>query len=52
MAVYLECPVCDAEVPLEKDDHSGDVLQCSCCKEPLKLVKKIDKWILVEEFDE
>lgn len=52
MAISLECPICEAEIPLEKDDRSGDLIQCSCCKETLKLVKKIDKWILTEEFDE
>ena len=52
MAVTLECPICDAEIPLEKDDRSGDVVQCSYCKEPLKLLRTTDKWILVEEFEE
>ena len=52
MAVTLECPICDAEIPLEQDDRSGDVVQCSFCKEPLKLLRTTDKWILVEEFEE
>ena len=52
MAITLECPICEAEVPLEKEDRSGDLIVCSYCKETLKLVKKIDKWILTEEFDE
>jgi len=52
MATILECPICDAEIPLEKDDRSGDVVQCSYCKEPLKLLRTTDKWILVEEFEE
>jgi len=52
MKIDLECPICDADVPLENDAASGDLLQCSYCKEPLKLLKKKDKWILVEDFDE
>jgi hypothetical protein len=52
MAVNLEFTICDSEIPLERDDKSGDVVQCSYCKEPLKLLKKPDKWILVEEFEE
>jgi hypothetical protein len=52
MAIFLECPICDAEIPLENDDRPGDLLQCSYCKESLKLIKKMDKWILTEEFDE
>ena len=52
MALTLECPVCEAEVPLETDDRSGDLVQCSYCKETLKLLRTKDKWILTEEFDE
>jgi hypothetical protein len=52
MATFLECPICDAEIPLEKDDRSGDLVVCSYCKETLKLLRKSDKWILIEEFDE
>lgn len=52
MAISIDCPICEAEIPLEKDDKTGDLIQCSYCKETLKLVKKMDKWILTEEFDE
>ncbi len=52
MSVSVECPVCDAEIPLEREDKSGDLVQCSYCKETLRVVKKMDKWLLTEDFDE
>jgi hypothetical protein len=52
MAVTLECPICDAEIPLEREDKSGDMVVCSYCKETLKLLRKMDGWLLTEEFDE
>ena len=48
----LECPVCEAEIPLDGDERSGDLLLCSYCKLTYKLLKKKDKWILVEDFEE
>jgi hypothetical protein len=52
MAIELECPVCEADIPLEGDDKSGDLIMCSYCKGIFKLLKKKDKWIIVEEFEE
>ncbi len=52
MSINLECPICDADIPIEREDRSGDLVQCSYCKETLKLIKKMDKWILTEELEE
>jgi hypothetical protein len=52
MGLEIECPICDADIPLESDDKSGDVIQCSYCKEIFKLLKTKDKMILVEGTDE
>ncbi len=52
MITVLECPICDAEIPLENDERSGDLVQCSYCKETLKVLKKKDGWTLIEEFEE
>jgi len=51
MSIELECPVCDAPIPLEKDDKPGDLIMCSYCKETFKLVRKKDKLILDDELD-
>lgn len=52
MAIELECPVCEADIPLEGDEESGDLMMCSYCKGTFKLLRKKDKWTLVEEFEE
>jgi len=52
MSVELECPVCDADIPLEGDAKTGDLIVCSYCKVTFELVKKKDKWVLEEDFDE
>jgi hypothetical protein len=51
MAADMECPICDADIPLDGDEDTGDLILCSFCKMTFKLVKKKDKWILVEEYD-
>lgn len=48
----MECPICDADIPLEGDEKSGDLLQCSYCKMTFKLLRTKSKWILTEEFEE
>jgi hypothetical protein len=52
MAVEVVCPVCDADIPLDGDEESGDLVMCSYCKMTLKLVKTKNKWVLDEEFEE
>jgi hypothetical protein len=52
MAKELLCPVCEAEIPLDGDEKSGDLIMCSYCQMTLKMVKAKDKWILEEEFEE
>jgi len=52
MAEELICPICDADIPLDGDEESGDLVMCSYCKTTLKVVKTKDKWVLDEEFEE
>ncbi len=52
MAIEFECPVCDADIPLDNDEKPGDLIQCSYCKEMFKLIKARDKLLLIEEFEE
>lgn len=52
MAEEMTCPICEAEIPLEGDEESGDFLMCSYCKVTFKMLRKKDKWILVEDFEE
>ena len=48
----MECPVCEAYIPLEGDERSGDMVLCSYCKVTFKLLRKKGNWILAEEFEE
>ena len=52
MADELVCPICDADIPLDGDEKSGDLVMCSYCKVTLKIVKTKNKWVLDEEFEE
>jgi hypothetical protein len=52
MALELECPICEADIPLERDDQQGDLIMCSYCKVTFKLLKKKEKWILSEDYEE
>ena len=52
MSIELECPICDADIPLEGDEETGDFVVCSYCKVTLIMVKKKEKWVLSEDFDE
>ncbi|MFQ5464457.1 MAG: hypothetical protein ACE5EI_00875 [Thermodesulfobacteriota bacterium] len=48
---YLTCPLCDAEVPLDGDEKSGDQVCCPYCESPLKLKRtRADEAFLVEDF--
>jgi len=29
MAIELTCPICDADIPLDGDEKSGDLVLCS-----------------------
>ncbi len=48
----MVCPVCDADIPMEGDEKPGDLILCSYCKVTFKLLKRKDKWVLVEDFEE
>ncbi len=52
MSTELECPVCDADIPLDGDEKAGDLILCSFCKVTFRLLKRKDNWILEEDFDE
>ncbi len=52
MSIELECPICEADIPLEGDEKTGDLIVCSYCKVTFKMLKKKDKWALEEDFDE
>jgi hypothetical protein len=46
------CPICEAEIPLDGDERSGDLVLCSYCNMTFKMLKKKDEWALVEDFEE
>jgi len=52
MTTELECPICDADIPLEGNEKSGDLVLCSYCKVTFKLLRTKDKWVLSEDFEE
>jgi hypothetical protein len=53
MAVEMDCPICDAPIPLDNNERPGDVVQCSFCKEVFKLIHTKGKGLmLIEEFEE
>lgn len=52
MVTVMDCPICDAEIPLDNDEKPGDLVQCSYCKETFKLIRTKDKLLLIEEFEE
>ena len=46
----VECPVCDARVPLEEEPQVNMELMCSFCGGPLKLKKANEgRWRAVED---
>ncbi len=51
MSTELECPICDADVPLDGDEATGDLVLCSFCKVTFKLLKKKEKLVLVEDYE-
>ncbi len=40
MSIELECPICDADIPLEGDEETGDLVVCSYCKVTFKYGKE------------
>jgi len=51
MATDMECPICDADIPLDGNEKTGELVLCSFCKVTFKLVKKKEKLVLVEEYE-
>jgi len=49
---YLNCPVCDAEIPVAEDDRAGSDIYCAYCQSPLKLrqAKGKEEFYLEEDF--
>lgn len=52
MVKELTCPICEADIPLDGDETSGDLILCSYCNMTFKMEKKVDDWALVEDFEE
>ena len=52
MSKELECPICDADIPLEGTERPGDLVLCSYCKVTFKIISTKDKWILSDDFEE
>ena len=52
MANEVICPICEADIPLDGDEKTGDLILCSYCKVTFKMVKSKDKWVLDDEFEE
>ncbi len=51
MSTELECPICEADIPLDGDEKTGDLVLCSYCKVTFKLIKKKERWALVEDYE-
>jgi DNA-directed RNA polymerase subunit RPC12/RpoP len=52
MESELECPICEADIPLDGEEKPGDLIFCSYCKVTFKILMKKGKWILTEDFEE
>ncbi len=52
MGIEVECPYCDAEIPLDGDEKSGEMIVCSYCNMTVKLLKKKGEWVSVEDLEE
>jgi uncharacterized Zn-finger protein len=52
MPKELTCPICDADIPLDGDETSGDLVLCSYCNTTFKVQKNMDDYTLVEDFEE
>ncbi len=48
---YLDCPMCDCEIPISGDEDPKDEIFCPFCETPLLLKKnRDDKFFLQENF--
>ncbi|MFQ5353457.1 MAG: hypothetical protein ACE5DR_00785 [Thermodesulfobacteriota bacterium] len=47
---YLQCPLCDAEVPIDEDEKDGEQLFCPYCECTLRLRERNDNKFLTEDF--
>jgi hypothetical protein len=52
MTVVLECPLCEADIPLDGDEKPGELIVCSYCQTTYKMLRKKGEWILAEDFEE
>ncbi|MEE9614662.1 MAG: hypothetical protein V3W31_06880 [Thermodesulfobacteriota bacterium] len=46
---YLDCPLCDSEIPMSGDEDIGEDIFCPSCESPLKLRKKKDDTRYLQE---
>ncbi|MFQ5480047.1 MAG: hypothetical protein ACE5DW_02090 [Thermodesulfobacteriota bacterium] len=47
---YLQCPLCDAEVPISEDEKAGDQIYCAFCQCPLRVREQKEEKYLEEDF--
>ncbi|VAW35763.1 hypothetical protein MNBD_DELTA02-1185 [hydrothermal vent metagenome] len=48
---YLECPMCDCEIPISGEEDMRDEIYCPYCDTPLLLKKnRNDEFFLQENF--
>jgi len=40
---YLECPLCDVEIPMAGDESIGEQIACPYCQSPLLLKKRTEQ---------
>ncbi len=52
MTKEVECPTCSADIPLDGDEKSGDLIVCSFCQMTFKILRKKGEWILTEDYEE
>jgi hypothetical protein len=48
----IECPICNADVPLTGDEKKGDEVFCTYCGAPLRLAGKGDEYDEAELEDD
>jgi hypothetical protein len=42
--MIIECPICLRDIPMSKNVHEGDVVQCPICKAWFKLILENGSW--------
>jgi len=52
MESEIECPYCDADIPLDGDEKPGELVVCSYCDMTVKLLKKNGEWVPSEDVEE